>query len=285
LLNIKKILLPLDLQETTLPTTLIRQAAGLAHHFHSEILVLHVVKPSTYMAGSEAARELLEQAVASEQEKLKSCLGSEINGSLVKRMVLRGDAAREIGRTAHNENVDLIVIPTHGYGAIERFLLGSVTVKVLHDSECLVWTGAHIEDVPGQPFAIRKVLCAVDFGPHSARTIQCAQDVATAFGAELTLAHATPGVEIYGPGGYHVLSEMKRELVGSATKQMAKFQQELSTKAAVVIGSGDVPKTLSQIAKQMNADLLVIGRRPSHGRLRASGYAIICESRIPVLSV
>jgi len=212
---------------------MIREATTLAHRFHSEILMLHVVKPLTYMARSDVAREFLEQAIASEQEHLKKCLGPELDGLTVRRLVVKGDPAQEIARTARDEKIDLIVMPTHGYGAVERFLVGSVTAKVLHNSEYPVWTGARVENVPGQQFAVRKVLCAVDFTSHSPKTIRWAQDVATELGAQLTLAHVTPGVEIYGPGGYHVLHEMKEELVSSATKQMAKIHQELGTNAEV----------------------------------------------------
>lgn len=285
MLNIKKILLPLDLQEAELPVAMVRQAASLAHRFHAEILVLHVVKPLTYFAGNETARELIEQAVANEQENLKKCLGAELDGIIVKRIVLRGDPAHEIVRTARDEKIDLIFMPTHGYGAIERFLVGSVTAKVLHNSEFPVWTGAHVENAPGQQLAVRKVLCAVDFSPHSPKTIRWAQDMTTEFGAQLTLAHVTPGVEIYGPGGYHVLQEMKDELMSSATKQMAEIQQKLGTKAEVFIGSGDVPKVITQAAKETKADLLVVGCRSLGGRLGSSAYGIIRESPIPVLSV
>lgn len=285
MLNIKKILLPLDLQETELPVAMVRQAASLARRLRAEILVLHVVKPLTYFGGNETARELIEQAVANEQENLKKCLGSELDGIIVKRIVLRGDPAHEIVRTARDESIDLIFMPTHGYRAIERFLVGSVTAKVLHNSEFPVWTGAHVENPPGQQFAVRKVLCAVDFSPHSPKTIQWAQDVTTEFGAQLTLAHVTPGVEIYGPGGYHVLQEMKDELVSSATKQMAEIQRRLGTKADVFIGSGDVPKVITQAAKETKADLLVVGCRSLGGRLGSSAYGIIRESPVSVLSV
>jgi hypothetical protein len=64
LLNIKKILLPLDLEQTNLPGAVVHEAAALTRHFHSEVLVLHVVEPLTFLAGSETADELLEQAVA-----------------------------------------------------------------------------------------------------------------------------------------------------------------------------------------------------------------------------
>jgi nucleotide-binding universal stress UspA family protein len=285
MLSFKKILLPLDLEESVLPAIVIRQAAALAHHFQSEVLVLHVVKPLTYLAGGNTVRELIERDVASEEEKLKECLGSELNGLLVRRMVVKGDPAHEILRTVADQKIDLIVMPTHGYGAYERFLVGSVTAKVLHNGGCPVWTAAHVEGGPGQPFAIGSVLCAVDFSTHSQKTVRWAQDVANEFGARLTLAHVTPGVEIYGPGGYHVLADMKQELVDGARKRMCKLQEEVGTKGEVFIGTGDIPKVMSQAAKETKADLLVVGSRSLDHRFGNTAYGIIRESHTPILSV
>jgi nucleotide-binding universal stress UspA family protein len=285
MLNIKKILLPLDLEETVLPVAVIRQAAALAHHFHSEILVLHVIRTLSYWTSSDSARELIEKGVANEQERLKDCLGSELHGLSVRSLVVKGDPALEILRTVADQKIDLIVMPTHGYGAYERFLVGSVTAKVLHNGQCPVWAGAHLEGESGQPFAIRNVLCAVDFSTHSPKTIRWAQDVANEFGARLTLAHVTPGVEIYGPGGYHVVTRMKEELVNGSMEQMAKIQQELGTSAEVFIGSGDAPKVITQAAKETKADLLVVGCRSLDHRFGNTAYGIIRESRVPVFSV
>jgi nucleotide-binding universal stress UspA family protein len=66
---------------------------------------------------------------------------------------------------------------------------------------------------------------------------------------------------------------------------MAKLQQDMGIKADVFIGSGDVPKVLSQAAKQTKADVLVTGCYPYGGHLRTHGYGIICAVPIPVLSV
>jgi hypothetical protein len=49
MLNIKKILLPVDFPNTALPV--VHQAATLAHHFHSEIAMLHVVTAQSHAAG------------------------------------------------------------------------------------------------------------------------------------------------------------------------------------------------------------------------------------------
>ena len=59
MLNIKKILLPIDFPNTWLPV--VHQAATLAHHFHSEIVMLHVVTAQSHAAGvpvAQAARRL-----------------------------------------------------------------------------------------------------------------------------------------------------------------------------------------------------------------------------------
>ena len=42
-----------------------------------------------------------------------------------------------------------MIMPTHGYGVFRRFLLGSVTSKVLHDLGCPVLTGAHLTEQGG----------------------------------------------------------------------------------------------------------------------------------------
>jgi nucleotide-binding universal stress UspA family protein len=61
----------------------------------------------------------------------------------------------------------------------------------------------------------------------------------------------------------------------------------VGTKAEVIIDSGNVHELLNRAAEQAKGDLLIIGHLPSGGHLgeNGSGYAIIRESQIPVLSV
>ena len=76
-----------------------------------------------------------------------------------------------------NGHFDLIMMPTHGYGPFRRFLLGSVTAKILHDATCPVWTSTHLETSVGTgKVGIRKVLGAVDFGPRSSVVLQVASE-------------------------------------------------------------------------------------------------------------
>jgi nucleotide-binding universal stress UspA family protein len=189
--------------------------------------------------------------------------------------------------TAGGSDVDLIVMSTHDVGAFYRFLPGSVTAKVLLESQCPVWTGAHVKEAPAGEFSIRRVLCSVESNPHSRHTVSQAAEMAAAVGATLTLVHITPGVEFWGPGGSHVDPVWKKKIVGFATEEIARLQQELGTSADVIIDSGNVPELLSRAAEQTKADVLVIGRIPGRSHLgdNGEGYGIIRQSTIPVLSV
>lgn len=147
---------------------------ALACHFHSEILMLHVVAPphGVYAPPETlsftVAQEAVEELVVQRRAALETFLLDELKDLPVRRRVVRGDPARQIVTVAEEERCDLIVMASHSYGPFRRFLLGSVTAKVLHDAKCPVWTGPHIESAPPRD-AIRfeRILCALDLNPHS----------------------------------------------------------------------------------------------------------------------
>jgi nucleotide-binding universal stress UspA family protein len=259
----------------------------------ARIILLHVVTPLSYPAGllesghEITARDLHAHIVQRAREDLDQALHPKLDGIAVTRVLRRGDPAREIAKVARDRNVDLIMMSTHGYGAFYRFLLGSVTAKVLHETQRPVWTGAHLEEEPAREFSIRHVLCSVELNGHSAHTVSLAAEMAAVVHATLTLVHITSSVEIYGPGGFHVESEWKEKIVGFATEEIAKLQQAVGTKAEVIIDSGNVPDLLNRAAQQTEADVLVIGHIPGRGHLgdNGKGYTIIRASQIPVLSV
>ncbi len=290
-LNVRKILVPIAFPDIS--THVVRQAAWLARRFHAEIILLHVVTPLSYPAGmlesghQITARDLHAHIVQRAQKDLDEALGPELDGIAVTRVLLRGEPAHEIVKTARDHVADLIVLSTRGAGTIYRLLLGSVTAKVLHETDCAVWTGTHLEQAPASELAIRRVLCSVDLSPHSPHTVSLAAKMAAAVGAELTLVHITGSVDIFGPGGSHVDPVWKEQIVGFATQEIAKLQQELGTKADVIIDSGNVPELLNRAAETSKADVLVIGRLPGRSHLgdNGGGYGIIRESHIPVLSV
>ena len=185
------------------------------------------------------------------------------------------------------EQVDLIMMPTHGYGAFRRFILGSVTAKVFHDAHCPVWTSAHVEEMPARPPGHRTVLCAVDLTPKSVPLAQWATGLAREHGATLKLVHAVaapeqrPGVDIEGGRFREFLFDVARE-------ELAKLQQTAGTNLAMVLEAGEVAHIVRRAAEKDHADLVVIGRgvvQEPFGRMRTNVYSIIREAPCPVISV
>jgi nucleotide-binding universal stress UspA family protein len=291
MLSIQKILVPVVFTDTS--RHVVHQAAWLARRFHAEMILLHVVPPLSYPAGvlesgdEVTARDLHARIVQRAEQDLDRALGPDLDGIAVTRVLLRGDPAHEIVKTARERNVDLIAMSTHGHGVFYRFLLGSVTAKVLHESHCPVWTGAHLEETPAREFSIRRVLCSVDLSHRSPYTASLAAEMAAAVDATLTLVHITSSVEVWGPGGSSVDPAWKEMVVGIATKEIAQLQRDVGTKAEVIIDSGNVPELLNRAAEQTKADVLVTGHSPGRSHLgdNGEGYGIIRESHIPVLSV
>src|SRR5579884_2509271 len=112
----------------------------------------------------------------------------------VRREVQLGDPAVIIADYVREQNVDLIMLPTHGYGRFRHLLLGSVASKVLHDAECPVWTAAHAED-PGlmSHLKVQRILAAIDLAHGPKEVLLRAAQIAREFQASVRLVHAVPG--------------------------------------------------------------------------------------------
>jgi nucleotide-binding universal stress UspA family protein len=281
----EKILLPIELGHPS--GGVIHQAAALARRFHLDIVLLNVVTPLSYAAGAlegayvpTSREDLLRELIKQARKDLDEHLKPEFEGLRVERILRTGDPASEIVECANTQNVSLIMMPTHGYRMFKRFLLGSVAAKVLHDSHVPVWTGSHLEEASSGPFTINHIVCGIDLGPHSHSTLLSASQLATSLGARLTLIHVTPALEVYAPD-----RKWTTTLTTVAGQKLNELQSSVGVKAETVIDSGDVARRLNQTAVTSKADLLVVGRKPSPGYLGGTGYAIIRESRIPVLSI
>jgi nucleotide-binding universal stress UspA family protein len=274
---LSRILLPVDFSERSVGAA--HYAGSLACHCAAELTLMHVLIPPQYefgavdVAGSMLA-ELCRDRVAQANQDLDCFLASDLAGLCVRRLVLEGDPSGTIVEYAHREQIDLIVMPTHGYGPFRRFILGSNTAKVLHDADCPVWTGVHLEDAPAAlSIPIGNILCAVDLGPQSSRALGWAARMAQEFGARLTLLHATT----CGPEAHQGAGEELRRLRSSA-----------GAEADVALETGEPARVICAAADRLKADVLVIGRGSAagvFGRLRTNSYAIIRQSPCPVVSV
>jgi nucleotide-binding universal stress UspA family protein len=291
--KISKILLPVEFSERCHGAA--RYAEALTSHFQAELVLLHAVPPpySVYVGAGEVAAyssvaDLGAERLAQGKTELDAFMSDAPPNLRICRMVLEGDPAHSIVEYAHAGKVDLIVMPTHGYGPFRRFLLGSVTAKVLHDVDCPVWTGPHLEKAPSwTSIAPHRVACAVDLGIQSLPVLRWGAAMAQEFGAHLLILHAIPAATA-NVGGFYFDPEWRLQWEKDVRERISQLQDELKVQGELHIETGDVPAAVSDAARHLRADLLVIGR--SHGsgplgRLRANAYAILRDSPCPVVSI
>jgi nucleotide-binding universal stress UspA family protein len=262
---------------------------SLAKQCDAKLTLLHVVHiPAAYYGGFEAGYPTFIDVPALQATAKDELAGFfETPDVAFDPVVTQGDPAFEITRFAEANAVDLIMLPTHGYGKFRSLLLGSVAAKVLHDAHCGVWTAAHTED-PHLPthLSLKSIMCAVDLSPESPAVIRRAVDVSASFGAKLRLVHAVEHAEFQ--PHFRFDDEFRAALLKSARESIDKMQAELGTHLEVCMEGGPAAEVIRDASLHHEADLVMIGRGAiahSFGRLRSGAYDIVRESPCPVLSV
>ena len=286
MISVERILFPVDMSEQS------RRAApfvkAMAKRFQAEVALFHVIDLPVSMYGPpEAAWGLLMSGAQFREDReaeFEDFLVDEFAGMRVVRDIAEGDAATQIDCYARTKKVDLIMMPTHGYGTFRRLLIGSVTAKILHDAKCPVWTGVHIsEPVERDAERSKRIVCAVDTNQKDAKVIQWAEEFAKQRGSELILVHAIPAAH----AGGHASDNVRDELFKSARDAMDKVLDEAGLALEVALHGGKPEHVVRDTVMDLDADLVIVGRGVDHalGRLRSNAYAIIRESPCPVISV
>jgi nucleotide-binding universal stress UspA family protein len=146
-----RILVPLD--GSTLAERAIPHAEQFARIFQSTIILLQVLDPTSFHENPnpvdplswqirKTEADIYMQGIAARiRENLKSSIddpkGSYPNGensrkSRITYSIVEGKTAENIVNFAHSENIDLLVISTHGSGGLSRWNISSVTQKVIN---------------------------------------------------------------------------------------------------------------------------------------------------------
>lgn len=133
----KTVVVPVDFSDDSEPA--IRAAldlAGAAAGVH----VVHVLYPLT----ADISLHGLVPATLSEGTRESAAQGRlvdllrRIGAAEATAVVLSGDAGLETADYAKRLAADLIVVPSHGYHGVKRFLLGSTAERIIRHAHCSV---------------------------------------------------------------------------------------------------------------------------------------------------
>jgi nucleotide-binding universal stress UspA family protein len=144
MIELKRILFPTDFSSNSKFAR--DYALGFAEHFHSELHVLHVLQDvMLYTAAPNATYAMppsyLDELKASAERSLEQTIDADwAKERAVVRATRFGAPFVEIIRYAKEQDIDLIVLGTHGRTGLKHVLLGSVAENVVRKASCPVLT-------------------------------------------------------------------------------------------------------------------------------------------------
>jgi nucleotide-binding universal stress UspA family protein len=299
-LSVKNVLFATDFSassEAALP-----YATAICRHFGSTLHTAHVLSDASIlmMTGGVdyvSLSTIYEDAHTEAKEKLDQISG-RLEGIPHRNYVRHGQVWENLAGIVQDEEIDLIVLGTHGRTGLGKLLLGSVAEDILRHAPCPVLTvgpkvsgrarlpefQGHGRDLAPLELELRQILFATNFAQNSALVAQHAISLAEEFGARLTLMHAIEDYTQLGsrPGP---IEDGIRRLHDLIPKNAA-----LQYLPETLLEFGSAAELILKAASEREADMIVIGARASAdvGSTHlpwSTAHHVIAKANCPVLTI
>jgi nucleotide-binding universal stress UspA family protein len=137
----RSILVPIDFSGVT--DRVVAQASAMATAFSGAVCLLHVAAPDPAFVGWEPGPDVVRHQRATslreEHRKLQDLAESlRQRGIEAQALLVQGPTVETILERAAKSEADLIVMGSHGHGALYRALLGSISEGVIRSATCPV---------------------------------------------------------------------------------------------------------------------------------------------------
>jgi nucleotide-binding universal stress UspA family protein len=258
-----------------------------ARLFGAQAEIAYVLPVQEYVVadvgGLQSGRDSARRDLHELQTKLRRTSNYN-DDTQVRVTLLEGPVADKLLERARCDHADLVVVGTHGRGSFGKVFLGSVAENVFRHSSVPVLTiGPNLK--PGhKPVEFRHILAPCDLSAKSHPAVQFAVQVAVAHESWLTVLHViertAEGTKLDPERAKAGIRENLAEIVG-------RGRQRVDIRYRVA--SGRVASAILGAAAELDADLIVLGVRPSSGVLDRFlwpiAYEVVREANCPVLTM
>ena len=286
-LSLKNILVTTDFSEFS--GRAMSYAVALAHQYAASVLVGHAIVPEPMPPVSVAIpADPVEESERAELGMRQFLKTARVEDLAVKPIYARGHFESVFANMVQENDIDLVVVATHGRHGLKKFLFGSTAEEIYRTTSCPVLTiGPNVQ--PGvftrQPW--QNVLWATDLSPRSAKTLEYAVALAQDHGAKLTAIHVIEDV-------YSVPMDYREQALIEARRKLEAMLPPKGTlpfEPEVILRTGEVANAIAAAARENGADLIVMGARKQSSPWTAAhlpwavAHQTICLAECPVFNV
>lgn len=284
-----RILFPTD--GSDIATSVFTYALDIAARHDASVYVLHVAD-TTRDSITRLGREVID-VLEREGERIVEDLSARAteNGVSVVTDVQQGVPHETIVDYSDAADIDLIVMPTHGRGGLHRFLLGSVTERVVNTASVPVLTvtpdGADSREFT---YPNQNVLVPTDGSQGAEIALQEGIDLAEASGASLHLLYvietASLGIDVRSAVAEGELTDRANDILDSARQRAQSGAVEDVTTS---VAYGRPYQEITSYVESQDIDMVVLG---THGQTDFSRYTLgsvsaklLRTSPVPVMTI
>lgn len=280
-ISLKNILYATDFSPTA--EAALPYVSAIATKHASKVFAVYVKAPDSYAMVPPEAWLAFTQSTEEQIKKEAASLNERLRGIPHEILIGEGDTWSLVSKVIQEHDIDLLVMGTHGRTGIERLMLGSVAEMIFRQATCPVLTiGPHVSEHGNRHVGLRKLLYATDFTPESLAAAPLAFSFAQANQAHVTLLNVMET-----PKTRDTLESTRRMLHALVPEDA---QVECAPK--FVIRQGEVADKILEVAKEIRADLIVLGVRGAQGRIgiathlaRPTAHKVLIQAPCPVLTV
>jgi len=258
-------------------------AANLARKFASNVTLCHVVTPSQLAIGAPEAAPYLYEAQRNRgaNELADIARVPEFAGLKTRTVLASGLFEDEIRRVINENQIDFIVVGTHGRTGIRRLVLGSAAEQICRIASCPVLSigpGA----IMNEKTAFQRILIPTDFSEESTQILPYVLDLAREYSARITFLHVIPMDAAANINARLLAEDARRTLKKVFGKDCGEHNPQF------LIEFGHPAESILRAATETRADLIAMGIRhafvPGIHLRSGVAYQVMARSNCPVLT-
>jgi nucleotide-binding universal stress UspA family protein len=285
-ISIGKIMVTTDFSEVS--DRALDFAIALARRYDARIYLAHVITPDPFQfAEPQLAQATYEKVRQAAEEGITDILISgKLRGVPHEVLMEEGNVWPCLDALIVKNEIDLVVVGTHGRGKVQKLLIGSVAEEIFRKADCAVLTvGPAVKNPGGKEVELNHILFATDFGPGAEKAADYAFSLAQEHNATLTLLHVIESAAAYTEESV----ARQREINVVRMKQLMPPGSENWCKPEFRTTFGTAVEEILVAARESNADLIVMGAKArkslaGHAPLTIA-YNVVSKAPCPVLTV